>query len=60
MTKNGPDGRFEKLMRFMRLQSSVLSTLLDLVHEFQYMEGEYEMLDSQQVLLTEDSEPRQL
>ena len=47
-------------MRFMRLQSSVLSTLLDLVHEFQYMEGEYEMLDSQQVLLTEDSEPRQL
>ena len=56
MAKNGPDGRFDKLMHFMRLQISVTSTFLDLVHEFQYVEGEYQMLDSEPDILTEESE----
>ena len=43
--KNGRDGRFEKLMRFMRLQVSVTSTILDLMHEFDLIDhSEYPML----------------
>ena len=34
IAKNGADARFEKLMRFLRLQIEVTSTFLSLVHEF--------------------------
>ena len=43
-------------MSFMRLQISVTSDLFDLIHEFQQLGGEYQMLDSEPVMMTEDSD----
>lgn len=56
ISKNAPDNRFSKLMEFMRLQIAVVSTFIELVHEFQHIEGEYYMIDSEPAMMTDESE----
>lgn len=57
IARNGADARYEKLMRFFRLQIEVTSRFLSLLHEFQHLEGDYyRMLDSEPVLPTEESD----
>lgn len=41
IARNGADARFEKLIKFMRLQIEITSSFLDMVHEFQHVDGDY-------------------
>ena len=57
IVSGGLDGRFDKLMKFMRLQVALMSTFLELVHEFQPLNSDlYQMLDSEPAMPTEESE----
>ena len=60
MTYSGSDARFRKLMTYMRQQDDLISTLLDLVHEFQHIEGEYRMIDVEDIIMTTEDDDSQL
>ena len=60
LTYNGTDIRFRKLMTYMRNQDDLQSTLLDLVHEFQPIEGDYRMVDAEDIILCTDESDLQL